>query len=328
MPPRPNHSPPNPLAEPRHDPSARHVPPRRGLNQPLHPRSGAGPPARRSQAGGGAGFVTVNSRLFAPLQGLDPNNVLMGGYGWLSVTDNGATLHPGLDLNSGAGCNADEGAQVVAPLACVVRQTLFWNGSTAGEGNHVWAEVDDPCSPGPTWWHTDHLLTITCAVNQRLVPGEPIGQCGRSGGWDCAHAHTELLKGPPQYGWWQWPKWWTADQVAAAYWNPSEWWAAATALVLAEGQQPIPPEVVEVLSDWQVLNWIAPDLWAWAGVPYNPDGLTSKAWLQELRQGRYRGRPRTADRPFGEGDGRGDWAEFEAGLVVTNARSGEWSWQG
>ena len=158
----------------------------------------------------------------------------------LDVTDGGATLHPGLDLNSGGSCDADLGALVVAPLAGVVRQTLYWNGYTAGEGNHVWVELLDPCLPGPTWWHTDHLDAIACAVGQQLAPGDPIGVCGRSGGWDCAHAHTELLKGPPAQGWWQWPKGWSRAQVEAAYWAPRTWWDAATALVLAEGSQPIP----------------------------------------------------------------------------------------
>lgn len=298
-----------------------HAPPGPDESQPLRPR-GRTP----RQGGGGAGYVTVNDRLFAPLQGLNPNNILMGGYGWLSKTDNGATFHPGLDLNSGSSCNDDEGAGVVTPLAGVVRQTLFWNGTSSGEGNHVWVEANDPCAPGPTWFHVDHLLDISCTVNQRLSPGDPIGLCGRSGNWDCAHAHWEMLTGPPEQGYWQWPYGWSRAKVEAAYWSPSSWWAAATALVLAEGNQPIPPEVVEVLSDFEVLNWVMPDLWQWAGVPYNPDGLTSKAWLAELRAGRYRGRPRTADRPYG--DGRGDWAEFDAGVVVTNSGTGEWSWTG
>ena len=81
-----------------------------------------------------------------------------------------------------------------------------------------------------------------------------------------------------------------------------------------------------MLSDWEVLNWIAPELWRWAGIDYNAEALTSKAWLAELRAGRYRGRPRTADRPYGEG--RGDWAEFDLGTVVTTSATGEWSWNG
>jgi len=176
-----------------------HAPPPPGEPQPLepgdHPRQGGG---------GAANFVTVNGRLFAPLQGLDANNVLQGGYGWLDKTDGGATFHPGLDLNAGGSCNADDGLAVVAPLAGVVRATLYWDGVSLGEGNHVWVELSDPCLPGPTWWHTDHLQSVAVGVGQRLSPGDPIGLCGRTGGWDCAHAHTELLTGPPA-SWWQWP---------------------------------------------------------------------------------------------------------------------------
>lgn len=233
-----------------------------------------------------------------------------------------------MDLNSGSGgCNSDEGLLVVAPLAGVVRATLFWDGSSSGEGSHVWVELSDPCLPGPTWWHTDHLAAISVGVGQRLAPGQPIGACGRTGGWDCAHAHTELLRGPPTYGWWQWPYGWSRAQVEASYWPPLAWWQAASALVLADGNQPIPPEVVAMLSDWEMLNWVMPDLWAWAGVAYNPEALTSKAWLQELREGRYRGRPRTTDREYGD-PVRGAWAEFDAGVVVTRADSGEWGWHG
>lgn len=195
-----------------------------------------------------------------------------------------------------------------------------------GEGNHIWVELDDPCLPGETWLHVDHLNGFTVAVGQRVVPGEKIGGCSRSGGWDCAHAHTELARHAPAQGWYQWPYGWSRAQVEEAYWNPRSWWDAATALVLAEGNQPIPPEVVLMLSDWEVLNWVMRDLWVWAGIDYNPDALTSKAWLKELREGRYRGRPRTTDRPYGEG--RGFWAEFDYGTVVTRSDSGEWSWQG
>jgi hypothetical protein len=295
-----------------------HVPPREGVDQPLH---------GTRQGGGGAGYVTVNNRLFAPLQGLAANNVLQGGYGWLSITDNGATFHPGLDLNSGGSCNADEGAGVVAPLGGVVRALFHWNGSSYGEGNHVWVELDDPCCPGPTFWHTDHLLDILVSVGQRVVPGQPIGLCGRTGGWDCAHAHTELAKSAPQDGWWQWPYGWSRAQVEAAYWNPTQWWQAATALVLAEAEQPIPPEVVMAMSDWELTNYVLKQLYDWAGIAFNPDGGMAKTWVAAMRAGHYPGRPRTDDRRYGEGEGDGWWAEFESGLLVYK-RDGTMSWTG
>jgi murein DD-endopeptidase MepM/ murein hydrolase activator NlpD len=299
-----------------------HEPPPPGEPQPLS--AGSGGAVRGVPQGN---FVNVNGRLFAPLQGLNPDNVLQGGYGWLSVTDGGATYHPGLDLNSGGSCNADEGLYVVAPLAGVVRATLYWNGYTPGEGNHVWVELDDPCLPGPTWWHTDHLQSISVGIGQRLGPGDPIGLCGRTGGWDCAHAHTELLKGPPANGWYQWPKWWSVAQVEAAYWDPTDWWNAATALVLAEGHQPIPPEVVMAMSDWELTNYVLATLYEWAGIPFNPDGGMAKTWVAAMRAGHYPGRPRTDDRRYGEGEGDGWWAEFESGLLVYK-RDGTMSWTG
>ena len=302
-----------------------HRPPPPGEPQPLHQGR------TRKQGGGGAGFVTVNHRLFAPLQGLNPNNILMGGYGWLDPTDwSGGvshTLHCGLDLNSGASCNDDEGAMVVAPLAGIVRQTLAWDGWTAGEGSHVWVELDDPCLPGPTWWHTDHLLQIHCVTGRRLAPGDTIGRCGRSGGWDCAHAHTELLKGPPQYGWWQWPYGWSRAQVEAAYWSPSDWWNAATALVLAEGNQPLPPEVVMAMDDWQLTNWVLATLYEWANVPFNPDSGIAKTWVAALRAGVYAGRPRTDERPWGDDQNAGVWAEFDHRVLIYR-NDGVMSWNG
>jgi hypothetical protein len=303
-----------------------HVPPPPGLNQPLHPSPDSHREQAPRQGGGGAGFVTVNNRLFAPLQGLNPNNILMGGYGWLSSTDGGATLHPGLDLNSGGGCNDDEGALVVTPLAGVVRATLSWNGYSSGEGNHVWVELDDPCLPGPTWWHTDHLERIDCSVGQRLAPGAAIGTCGRTGGWDCSHAHTELLTGPPQDGYWQWPYGWSRASVEAAYWSPSSWWDAATALVLAESQQPIPPEVVMLLEDWQVVGWVLSDLYKWAGIELNPESGTAKSWVLALREGTYLGRPRTGERQYGGGtDDEGVWVEYDHGCLWYRLRDGAWS---
>lgn len=298
-----------------------HLPPGREAGQPLAPK-GRVP---RSQGGGGQNFVTVNNRLYAPLEGLNPNNVLMGGYGWLSITDQGATYHPGLDLNSGSSCNSDEGAQVVSPLAGIVRSVLY---APSGEGNHIWVELDDPCLPGPTFWHTDHLLRVDVSVGQRLTPGQPIGTCGRTGGWDCAHAHTELLKGAPSTGYWQWPYGWPRSRVEAEYWNPTEWWSAATALVLAEGNTPITPEVVAVLNDWQIKHWIMPDLWQWAGIDFNPDAGSSQGWVDALRAGSYLGRPRTGERPYGEGEDVGVWMEFESGLLLYRLRDGQSSWKG
>jgi len=273
-----------------------------------------------------AGFITVNGRLFAPLEGLVANDVLQGGYAFLDWTDNGNTRHPGSDLNAGSGdCNADEGLLVVAPLGGVVRAIRY---AASGEGNHVWLELDDPLLPGPTWMHVDHLFDVSCREEQRLGPGEPIGLCGRSGGWSCAHLHLELLKGPPQSGYGQWPYGWSQAQVEAAYYQPLAWWQAATARVLADANEPIPPEVITVLQEWQVRSWILGPLYAAAGIPYNPESGTAAAWVQRLRDGHYPGRPRTAEQPYGEGDQRGVWVEYEHGCLLYRIGDGQASWNG
>lgn len=306
----------------------RHHAPPAGEGQPLSPRRPRGPKRPKSrQAGGGSGFVNVNNRLFAPLQGLNPDNILQGGYGWLDKTDGGMTYHPGMDLNSGGSCNADEGLAVVAPLAGLVRAVLFWNGSSQGEGNHVWVELDDPCLPGPTWWHTDHLQRIDVGVGQRLPPGGAIGTCGRTGGWDCAHAHTELLTGPPKDGWWQWPYGWSRASVEAAYWSPNSWWYAAKALVLAEGGEPVPPEAVKAMTDWEIINWVLRTLYEWQNLSseFNPDSGVCKAWVAALRAGHYPGRPRTGERPYGD-PGAGVWQECEQQLLIwTNDGTASWT---
>lgn len=286
-----------------------HVPPPPGMPQP-----GAGAATHQ------ADFIDVAGRLFAPLQGLDPNDVLQGGYGWLDATDGGVTLHPGADLNSGGSCNSDEGLLVVAPLAGIVRAVLPWDGYSSGEGNHVWVELSDPCLPGPTWFHVDHLVEITCVVGQRLPPGDPIGFCGRSGGWDCAHAHIELLRGPPVQGWWQWPFQWPKEAVEAAYYEPRVWWEAASAKVAGA-----PPEVVTMLLEgWQLKGWVLADLYAQAGVSFNPDSATVSAWCDELHRGVYRGRPRGEEHQIEDGA----WQEYESGVVVWRASTGALSWNG
>jgi hypothetical protein len=273
-----------------------------------------------------AGFVNVRGRLYAPLEGVNPADVLMGGYSFLDWTDNGATRHPGSDLNAGSGdCNADEGLLVVAPLGGIVRAIRY---AASGEGNHVWLELDDPLLPGPTWMHVDHLLDVSCREEQRLGPGEPIGLCGRSGGWSCAHLHLELLKGPPQYGYGQWPYGWSQAQVEAAYYRPLDWWNAATALVLAEANQPIPPEVVIAMTDWQLINWVLKDLYDWANLSdqFNANSGICKTWVAALRAGHYPGRPRTGERPFGSPH-EGVWQECEEQLLVYR-NDGEMSWTG
>ena len=201
---------------------------------------------------------------------------------------------------------------MVAPLAGVVRAVLY---APQGEGNTLWVEFADACCPGETWLHLDHLLRVDVTEGQRVAPGESLGSCGRTGGWDCAHLHTELAKGLPSGGVWTWPYGWSRAQVEAEYHNPHTWWSAATALVYAAGGQPPPQEVVMAMNDWELTNYVLAQLYEWARVPFNPDSGIAKCWVAAMRAGHYPGRPRTEERRYGEPNA-GVWAEFDLGVLI------------
>jgi len=287
-----------------HPGPAHHAPPPAGVKQP-----GTGAPTQT------AGFVNVQGRLFAPLQGLNPADVLQGGYGWLDATDGGATLHPGADLNSGGSCNADEGLPVVAPLAGVVQQLLYWDGRTSGEGNHLWLELDDEVAPGPTWCHFDHLQAFAVGPGQRVTPGQLLGYCGRSGGWDCAHLHLELLPAAPAQGYWQWPYGWSQAQVEAAYYWPRAWWDAAVAKV---GQAP--PEIVSMILSGAQAAAVQAVVWERYWEPAAADFAIPTAWRDEWRRGVWRGAPLSSEQlvpeDAAEGKPAGSWQLFQYGAAV------------
>jgi hypothetical protein len=283
-------------------------------------RIGEGAPTGRAR------LISVGGRLFAPLAGLTPPDVLQGGFGFLDGTDRDAagvpqTLHPGADLNAtppdarGHGCNADAGLDVVAPLAGLVRAVLPWDGSRRGEGNHLWLELTDPVAPGPTWLHLDHLQAFAVRVGQRVAPGERLSWCGATGGWACSHLHLELLKGPPAQGFWQWPYQWSRAQVEAAYYRPLDWWNAASARV-----QGAPEEaVVAILSGAQSAALQAAvwgDYWNAAAA----DHAIEASWRDEWRRGVWRGAPVTDEQliPQDDAEGKpaGSFRVFEAGLAA------------
>lgn len=281
-----------------------HAPPPPGVKQP-----GTGAPTQQ------AGFVNVRGRLFAPLQGLNPADVLQGGYGYLDATDGGATYHPGADLNSGGSCNSDEGLPVVAMLAGTVRRVLYWDGWTAGEGNHLWLELDDPLAPGPTWTHYDHLLTFAVGEGQRVVAGQVVGYCGRSGGWDCAHLHTELLPAAPAQGWGQWPYGWPVEAVEAAYYWPRAWWDAAAAKA-----QGAPEDIVASILSGAQTAAIQAAVWGAYWNPAASDHAIEASWREEWRRGVWRGAPLTDEQLVpddpAEGSPAGAWRLFEGGAAV------------
>jgi hypothetical protein len=269
---------------------------------------------------GTAGFITVNDgsgtpRLFAPLQTLAPNNPLSGGFGFLDLTDGGATFHPGSDLNAGGSCDADLGLPVVAMLGGIVRAALPWDGHTPGEGNHLWYEVDDPLAPAPTWVHHDHLQSFAVDAGTRVAPGELLGVCGRSGGWSCAHLHSEWLPGAPPEGWWQWPYGWSREAVQAFYYSPADWWRAASAKV----QGASPEAVMAILSGAQAAA-VQAVVWAGYWEPAEADFAIPTSWRAEWQAGRWRGAPLSSEQPVPEdtvaGKPGGSWRLFEGGAAV------------
>jgi hypothetical protein len=208
--------------------------PNRGhLPQPRNPRAMNGGPGgtgwvSRRQGGGGPGYYVRNG-IYVPLRYINPGNPLMGGYGYCDWTDGGLTPHPGVDLNSGSSCNDDEGTEVVASTDGVVLAVLPWDGYTSGEGNHLWVYYDDPRCIAPAWAHFDHFQSFAPGLGegQRVKAGQMVGLAGRTGNWDCAHAHCELAQQQPS-SWWQWPYAWPRSRVEAAYFDPG-WWYSQTA---------------------------------------------------------------------------------------------------
>lgn len=78
-----------------------------------------------------------------------------------------------------------------------------------------------------------------------------------------------------------------------------------------------------MLETWQLKGWILSSLYEWAGIPFNPDSGTATAWCDFLRKGTYLGRPRTEERPYGEGDQAGVWIEYEGGCLLYRLSDGQ-----
>jgi hypothetical protein len=232
---------------------------------------------RRSQAGGGGGGFLEQNGVYVPLQGTNPGDPLNGGYGYLDWTDGGATPHPGSDLNAGSGCNADEGAPVVAQVGGVVVAVLPWDGWSSGEGNHLWVYYDDERAVAPAWSHHDHLSGFNVMEHQRFEAGHLLGWCGRTGGWECAHDHVELLRQQPS-SFWLWPYGWSPAQVQGLYFDPYVWTQQTVAKAGEHGGETIPmettPEEREAMKPY----------FETYGVPCNPDtAIYQKAALAYKR---------------------------------------------
>lgn len=145
-----------------------------------------------------------------------------GGYGWLDLTDGGATYHPGIDYNAFGPGDADLGAPIVA----IARMRLECHRYTeVGYGIHqYWRLLEGPFAGAHML--IAHLSEVMYQeVGSEVRRGETIARCGATGGYKgtkmWAHLHVEYFKGvPPFYGYW--PKYKTKYDVEDMYHNPEE----------------------------------------------------------------------------------------------------------
>jgi hypothetical protein len=265
--------------------------------------------------------------VYAVLQALQSGNPLMGGYGYLQWSDAGGCWHEAADLNSMGGGDADLGAAVVTPLDGLVTDVMWWNGAM-GFGNHLVVYLDDPRAAPACYLHVAHLDTMVVQPGERVTAGQPLGTCGKSGLQPYAHVHTAFWKTVPPGGWDFWQTGYSQQWVADHTHDPGDWFWASVTKAGEQSGGGVPPEDVAMLQDWQVSSWILGPLYAAAGIDFNPQSGTALAWVKSLRDGVYRGRPRTAEHPYGEGDQRGVWVEFELGTVLYRLSDAAVSWKG
>jgi murein DD-endopeptidase MepM/ murein hydrolase activator NlpD len=172
--------------------------------------------------------------VYSPVQGLNPNDVLQGGYAYLQWSDAGGCWHEAADLNAGNGGDADLGLPVVAMLDGVVEHVEYWDGWSDGFGRQVWMFVDDERAAFPVHVHYAHLDQLGCQEGQRVPAGTLVGTLGKSGNQPWAHCHTALwLVAPPELGlpWDFWqvpPEVYTYAWVDEHTWSPGDWfWQSA-----------------------------------------------------------------------------------------------------
>ena len=144
------------------------------------------------------------SGVFVVLQGVTAGSgeasVLMGGYAYLQWSDAGGCFHEAIDANSMGGGDADLGALVVAPLDGVVTFVQWWDGRSSGFGTHLAMAVDDARAAEPCYLHVAHLNTVMVGEGQRVVAGQVLGTCGKSGNQPYAHLHLALWHDVPPGG--------------------------------------------------------------------------------------------------------------------------------
>jgi murein DD-endopeptidase MepM/ murein hydrolase activator NlpD len=244
--------------------------------------------------------------IYAPMDGLSSYDPLQGGYAFCDITDNGATFHPGCDLNAGNGGDADLGIPLRFPIGGTVINITWWDRYSTGYGNHIWVQLDNG-----DYLHYCHCNYIEAQVGKHYNAGDVIGECGKSGNQPWAHLHFEIRReDPSKFGYDYWPYGQPRSFVEQHYIKPNTWWQE---LLTYDGGK-----AVSLLEDWQIKGWILADLYQQQSVPFNPDAAISNEWVNQLKNGNYLGRPIQGEHSIENGS----WQEFERGVVVYQENQG------
>jgi murein DD-endopeptidase MepM/ murein hydrolase activator NlpD len=264
--------------------------------------------------------------VYVPLADVQPADPTMGGYTWLDWTDNGQTPHPGVDLNSRGGGDADLGAPVYAATDGVVEAVRqWWPGGATGYGTYVVLRTESPWSP-QVWLQHCHLQGALVEAGERVQAGDQLGTCGHSGNQPFAHLHWEVCHARKPT-WDTWPYQWSVAQIEQYWTRPADWFWATVATAMAAGETG--GVDVSILSGAQQAA-IATALFA--PRPFNPDTAIGGGWLAEWRAGRYRGTP-TADEQDVPEDGaagkpKGRFQPFTLGCATWLPGEATASWDG
>jgi hypothetical protein len=206
---------------------------------------------------------------------------LDGGFAFGQWT--GSVYHPGVDLNSGAGGDADLGKPIKTPGNGTVRAVV---GAEPGYGNHFWVEMDDG-----HWLHYAHCRTVVCRPGDRVARGQVVAECGKSGGpWGgswWAHLHAEVTYAKPA-GWSQWPAGWSKDRVLATYMDPFAYLTATWPTTTGGGGGTVDEPV---LSDAELEHEYRPLVWGALYDAATAGFAVPTRWKAEVRLGNDLGKP-------------------------------------
>ena len=168
------------------------------------------------------------------------------GYSFMERTEDGR-LHPGLDLNIGAG-DEDLGRDVVAFSSGVVVARLPWDGRTYGYGNRLLVQHDWPDFHCGTLYAHLSEFDGSIAEGAAVAAGQRLAACGKSGLQTWAHLHFELrYVGPPAMGLDYWGGRLSVGEIVSRYADPGT--ALRWAALLGAMEPALPADCSEIRAD-------------------------------------------------------------------------------